>query len=93
VLPHSLVWIFMSHEAILAIRTWAVWGRNRSVGVFLAILMLGNLISQCVIVNKFMRSLIRTSLLLLIRKFSYAAFTDGPPLYSGFRDVLLRTLI
>jgi len=36
-------------EVVLAIRTWAVWHRNRAVGIGLAALTIGNLITQCVI--------------------------------------------
>jgi len=34
-------------EVILAIRTWAVWNRNKVVCVILTITMLGNLVVQC----------------------------------------------
>jgi len=44
-------------EIIQCIRTWAVWRRNKAVGSGLAILMIILFVSQCILVNRFVRSI------------------------------------
>jgi len=44
-------------EIILAIRTWAVWNRNKLVGVGLTALIIASLVLQCVVLNGFINSL------------------------------------
>jgi len=44
-------------EIVLCIRTWAVWNRSRIIGIGLAILIFGDLIVQCFLVNKFVVSM------------------------------------
>jgi len=44
-------------EVILAVRTWAIWRRNRIVGVSLAALTIANLVVQCIMANSFVNSL------------------------------------
>jgi len=48
--------MFLS-ETVLAIRTWAVWRRNRIIGVGLAALLVATLILQCIWVNTFLSSI------------------------------------
>jgi len=43
-------------EAVLCIRTWAVWRRNKTIGVVLVGLQLASLISQCIVVSKLLHS-------------------------------------
>jgi len=43
-------------ETVLGIRTWAVWRRDRTVGIGLAALMLANLVVQCIMANIFIKS-------------------------------------
>jgi len=44
-------------ECILALRTWAIWARNKKVGILLSTLMVCNLIVQCIYVNKFVKAM------------------------------------
>jgi len=54
-------WLLLSKtllaESVLAIRTWAVWRRNRAVGVGLAALMVVNVVVRCVKGYKFENSM------------------------------------
>jgi len=43
-------------EAVIAVRTWAVWHRHNVVGVGLGLMTIAHLVSQCVTVNKFSHS-------------------------------------
>jgi len=50
-----VIQIFFS-EVVLCIRTWAVWNREKSIGIGLVILMLSFLVSECVLLSRFLRS-------------------------------------
>lgn len=55
------VWLLASQiclaEAILAIRTWAIWRRNKVIGIGLGFLTAANIVTQCVMLNKFVKSM------------------------------------
>jgi len=40
-------------EGVLSIRTWAVWRKNKAIGVILVALAGGHLLSQCILVSRF----------------------------------------
>jgi len=44
-------------EGILAVRTWAVWNRNKLVGILLAVSILTGFIPLCILLNKFLQSM------------------------------------
>jgi len=48
--------IFLS-EAVLAVRTWALWQQNPIIGVVLTALTLAHLVVQCVVLNIYVSSL------------------------------------
>jgi len=52
-----LVWKMIFAEAVLAIRTWAVWRRNKVVGAVLAAVTVGNIVAQCILVVRFINSM------------------------------------
>jgi len=57
--PASLWLVFIKlslAESILAIRTWAVWRRDKMIGIILALLSLANLAAQCFTTTRFIRS-------------------------------------
>jgi len=79
-----------SVEAVLAIRTWAMWCRNRVVGIVLAVLTLANLIVQCIIMTDLIRSIKCMSLNLgYMTFFNPTVYIDVPPPYLGFRGCFL----
>jgi len=51
-----IIEIFLS-EVVLSIRTWAVWGRNRIIGVGLGALVIAHFCVQCVFATLFLRSI------------------------------------
>jgi len=57
--------IFLS-EAVLSIRTWAVWRGKKGIGLVLSALTLAHLVAQCIFTNKFVRSMEFTSPPILI---------------------------
>jgi len=56
----TISWLLLVHtmlaESILAIRTWAVWERNRLVGIILAIAVSTYLFVQCPLLHKFLHA-------------------------------------
>ena len=44
-------------KVVIVIRTWAVWHRNRVIGLGLGAIMIANLIFSCVITNRFIKSM------------------------------------
>jgi hypothetical protein len=73
-------------EVVLCIRTWAVWNKSRIIGIGLAILILGDLIVQCFLVNKFVVSMECAFFgCHLLSLFDHDTCTDSPSLYPGFR--------
>jgi len=43
-------------EVILAVRTWAVWNRDKAIGTILVVSIITVVIPQCVLLNKFVHS-------------------------------------
>ena len=71
---------------IQCIRTWAVWRRNKAVGAGLAILMIILFVSQCILVNRYVRSIECSSpdpgSMMLS---NYTAGLVAPPPFAEFR--------
>jgi len=44
-------------EVVIVIRTWAVWHRNKIIGLGLGAIMIANIIFSCVITNRFIKSM------------------------------------
>jgi hypothetical protein len=84
----SLISSFRSFEAVLAIRTWAIWNRNKIIGIALAARIPSMLVVELVFVNRFLHSLQRASVALQARYYladKCNRFIDADPPYPGFR--------
>ena len=85
--------VFSLFEVILGIRTWAVWNRNKLIGVGLAILIIAVFVLQCIYINQFVHSMeckrpdgcIRYDYLILV----HAALIDASSPYPGFRGCFI----
>jgi hypothetical protein len=85
----SLSQIFVPFEAVLSIRTWAIWRRNKTVGIVLAVLTVVNAVAQCILAEKFIRSMICTPVMLYFMSFCHNACTVAPAPYLGFRGCFI----
>jgi len=58
---HASAWLVLfqifSAEIILCLRTWAIWNTNKVVGIVLASALLALFIVQCIVTDRFNRSL------------------------------------
>ena len=75
-------------QVILAIRTWAVWGRNKIIGAGLAVLTFAYFCTQCTLVIRFLHKSKRMSEFLFTLSDTNTD-VDAPPPYHGFRGCLL----
>jgi hypothetical protein len=57
---HIMLWLYVLGvifaECIISLRTWAIWRRDRNVGIGLLLLMLSNLIVQFIFMHLFVQS-------------------------------------
>ena len=44
-------------EVILSMRTWAVWNRNKVVGILLAVSIIASAVAECILLNNFVQEL------------------------------------
>ena len=78
-----------SFEAILMIRTWAVWKRDWRFGVLFFGLLIGSTVVSSVNISGYLKALRCTSYCVYVSLFDFSAFLDGPPLYPGFRGCIV----
>ena len=76
-------------EAVLCIRTWAVWRRDKVIGIGLAVLMLAYVVSLCILSNRFIRSVECKYLILFVCigqlcPITHAGLVESPP-FPGIR--------
>ena len=72
-------------EAILAIRTWAVWNRSKSIGIGLVALLIASLVLQCIFAHIFVLSIECMSVYIGCDYPTKKCSVDRSPPYLGFR--------
>jgi hypothetical protein len=77
-------------EVILSMRTWAVWNRNKMVGILLAVSIIASSVAECILLNNFVQGLeCAFSSLLYGTIFDSFVYLDAPPPYPGFRGCFI----
>jgi len=86
-LCRRIINLSLSHfKVVLCIRTWAVWRRDKVIGIGLTVIVLAFMIVHSILVAGYIQPMRCTSLgLCSMIVFNTTAGVDSPPLYSGFR--------
>jgi hypothetical protein len=82
---HFIPSLISLSKVILAVRTFAVWNRNRIIGSFLMIAMVVDVAIRFYVIQMFLSSMECTYYVCKVEIFNFTVCIDAPPPYPGFR--------
>lgn len=83
------LWLSFPSQVVMGIRTWAVWHRDRYVGIGLFIVMAGNFTINCILIIRFLKT-VACKIIHMSFHIYLMSQTVGPAPYDGFRGCLIR---